>query len=103
MKICEFVAELMSNKDVLLNGHNVLDESVTHTCNLDEKVFAKLHPDQQWMLLCELRKLLSKCDHAYDAGRVARGELTEGDVNRLRSGMGGVEGSDLRTLRGLGG
>ena len=88
---------------VLLNGRNVLDESSTHTFGLDEKLFRKLDPEQQWALLCELRKLGSRLAHAYDDGRIERGEVTEGDVSRLRSGMDGIEGSGLRTLRGLGG
>lgn len=100
MKIISFVAELQGNKEVILNGRNVLDESVTHTFDLDEKVFQKLDVNQQWVLLCEIRKLGSRLSHAYDDARVVRGELTYGDITRIRSGAGGVEGSNLGRLIG---
>ena len=98
IRIASFTAELQGNKEVTLNGRNVLDESATHTFDLDEKVFQKLDPSQQWALLCELRKLGSRLSHAYDDGRVARGELTHGDVSRIRSGAGGVAGSSLGSI-----
>jgi len=98
MKLFEFNVELTSSKEVLLNGRNVLDESATHTFGLDEKLFRKLDAQQQWALLCEIRKLGSRLAHAYDDGRVERGELSEGDVTRIRSGAGGVEGSSLGKL-----
>lgn len=101
MKIISFVAELQGNREVTLNGRNILDESVTHGFDLDEKIFQKLDGRQQWVLLCEMRKLTSRLAHAYDDACVARGELTYGDVERIRSGAKGVDGSNLGPLFGM--
>jgi len=100
MRLIDFVVELHGNGDASLNGRHAMDDSVVQDFHFDEKVFRrKVPPDQQWRILCELRKLLSRVEHAYDDGRTERNELSEGDVKRLRSGAKGVPGTSLPDLR----
>jgi len=75
MKIVELVVELTGSRDCLVNGVNSFDPRAQHA--VDEKTFIRqLSPDQQWHVLCESRKLLSKLEDAYTQARVNRGEVT---------------------------
>lgn len=74
MKIVELVVELTGSKNCLINGVDSFEPRAQHV--FEEKIFLKsLSPDQQWHLLCDVRKLLSKMESAYNEGRAARGEL----------------------------
>jgi hypothetical protein len=95
MRIAELVVELHGNKEVTINGRN----SREGKHGLDEKIFVKqLTAEQQWQILCEARQLLSRLEHAYRQSLVNRGEVSEGDEKRIRSGMGGVPGTKIGSL-----
>jgi len=79
MKIVELTVELTGTKNCLVNGVDSFDSRAHHA--FEEKIFSKsLSPEQQWHLLCDVRKLLSKMEHVYNEGRALRGELP---VDRL--------------------
>ena len=102
MKIIEFTAELHGNRDVTLNGRRVEDSEPL----LEEKaIFKTLTLDQQWMLLCHVRKMLNKLDHTYHKSRVRAGELSMSELDsasrsrhNVSSGSLGVEGTSIRKL-----
>jgi len=81
MKILEWVTEL-HGVDVTLNGRDVMHGG---TLVFEEEIFFKrLHPNQQWALLCEARKLLNRMEDSYERSQVARGEVTQSDYEALR-------------------
>lgn len=81
MKVVELVVELTGTKDCLINGVNSFSSKPQHS--IEEKVFIRqLSPDQQWHVLCELRKLLSKTEDAYTQARINRGEILADKVKR---------------------
>jgi hypothetical protein len=95
MRIVELVVELHGNKEVSINGRN----SREGKHGLDEKIFIRqLAADQQWEVLCEARQLVSRLEHAYRQAMISRGEMTEADEKRIRSGSGGVPGTSLGPL-----
>ena len=90
MRIADFTLELHGSSEVTLNGVNVLTEGKTLHM-LEEAVFLKqLTPQQQWAILCEMRKMLARMESAYNKGRVLRGEITEGDAKTVTSGAQGI-------------
>jgi hypothetical protein len=98
MKILELVVELHGNKEVSINGIPINKGGMLH--HLEEKIFLRqVAPDQQWRILCELRQLLARAEHAYTSGRVLRGEITEGDALAIRSGAEGVPNTGIGRLR----
>lgn len=81
MKILEWVTELRG-VDVTLNGRDILHGG---SLTFEEEIFFKrLHPNQQWALLCEARKLLNRMEDSYERSQVARGEVTQTDYEALR-------------------
>jgi hypothetical protein len=99
MRIVELMVELHGNKEVTINGKNSHDGK--H--RVEEKIFIKqLTAEQQWQVLCEVRQLLSKLDHAYAQAQINRGAYTESDAKklqeRIRSGMDGVPGTKIGRL-----
>ena len=97
MKVAELTIELHTNRDVTINGVDVHREGVLHF--LEEKVFSKqFTPDQQWRALCELKQMTARMEHAYNQGRIARGEITEGNAKLLGVGTTGVSGTILGRL-----
>lgn len=77
--VLELTVELHGNKEVSINGR----PSNSGGGVLEEKLFSRLDPLQQWHVLCELKKLMAKVNFLYTKGRVLRGEITEGDAKRL--------------------
>ena len=97
-KVAEFNVELTGGKESLLNGIHVMDNRMAH--NLDEKIFRRNIPaDQQWAIICELRKMLSKMEHAYQDGRIERREVSPGELGNITSGASGVSGTSLGKLK----
>lgn len=81
MKILEWVTEL-HGVDVTLNGRDIMNGG---TVLFEEEIFfKKLHPNQQWALLCEARKLINRMEDSYETSQVARGEATQADYEVLR-------------------
>jgi len=87
MEIVKFTVEWTGN-ELTING--VRDRGAI----IEEKVFWKnLHPQQQWEVICAANKLVSRLRAAHHKGRVVRGEISEGDADRLLKGAtGGVPG-----------
>jgi len=81
MKILELMVEL-HGADVTVNGRDIMNGG---TLMFEEDIFRKqLHPNQQWAMLCEVRKLLNRMDDAYAQSQVARGEATMDDYDAVR-------------------
>ena len=95
MQLIRFVVELQGSSDASLNGRR-LEEAEPF---IEEKViFNKLPLEQQWIILSQLRKLLNKADHVYQQSRVKHGEISHSDYDRIKSGMKGVPGTNLKPL-----
>ncbi len=96
MHVVELMVELHGVRQVTINGTDVDRGGVLHRA--DEKVFRKqLSPDQQWRVLCEVKQLAARLEHAYRQGRLERGEITE-EKTGTRSGAGGVPGTNIGPL-----
>jgi hypothetical protein len=102
MVIAELKVELTGVSDVLVNGVNALDSRGKH--RLEEKEFLKaLTPEQQHMVICEVRQMLARMVDAHRRRQAAVGAITAEDFERLkksriRSGAGGVRGTDIGPL-----
>lgn len=74
MTVVEIKVELTGSKNCLINGVDSFEPRAQHT--FEEKVFLRqFSPDQQWHVLCDVRKLLCKLESVYNEGRKNRGEL----------------------------
>ena len=72
-------AELVGHSDVRVNGQR-LEEA---DAEIDEKIIEKqLTLDQQWKLICLMKKNINKLYSAYRNARVAQGEISEEDLRR---------------------
>ncbi len=70
---------------------------------IDEKIMVnKLHPEQLWLIMCELQKAARRVNDVYIKARIKAGELTEVDAQKLmegiRSGSEGVTGTRLGSI-----
>lgn len=96
MRVIELMVEMHGVRQVTINGTDVDKGGTLH--QVDEKVFRKqLSPDQQWRVLCEVRQLAARLEHAYRQGRLERGEISE-DGKDLRSGARGIPGTGIGPL-----
>lgn len=78
MRILQLDIDLHGNRDITINGVRMENGHVL----LDETVIRKqLTLDQQFFILCELKKTLSLVEHIYSATKVNRGEMTEKDFD----------------------
>jgi hypothetical protein len=102
MIVAELKVELVGVREVLINGVNVVDSKGKH--RLDEQVFLKgLTPDQQHMVICEVRQMLARMVDAHRRRQAALGEVSDEEFRRLqksrvRSGAGGIAGTDVGPL-----
>lgn len=99
MELLHFNLELVG-QEILLNGipihkgHQGFDESLL-------KKYSNL--DQQWQLMCELRKLCGKIETIYLQNRTRLEEISmaeyESFSRRVSSGMDGIPGTTIGSLR----
>jgi hypothetical protein len=102
MDIAELKVELRGVHEVYLNGVNLQDGRGKHM--LEESVFSReLTLDQQHMIICEVRQLLTRMVDVHNRKRLANGELSSEALvdlqrKRIRSGAKGVPGTGLGPL-----
>jgi hypothetical protein len=95
MHIVRFDAELMGNKQVLVNGHAVQDPRALG--EVDEKLIEKtVDLDQQWQMLTLLKRMTAQLEHVYRKSMVRAGQAPAAKV--IVSGLYGVPGTDLGHL-----
>jgi hypothetical protein len=98
MKLFEVVVEMQGNKELVINGrppHYLRD----HDLPVEEKVIERnVSLEHQWMLLCELKKLVAKLEFAYKKSRIRNGEIT--DSTLITSGAKGVPGTNIGKMPG---
>jgi len=83
MNIIKFDVEFHGDREVTINGKNVLGPD-SHGF-VDEKIFiGQLDAQQQHAVMCMLRQLAEKVWHDYQQGRVNRGEISPKELRRLR-------------------
>ena len=99
MKMLELMVEMTPNKEVRVNGrplHYLRD----HDVPVEEQVIVKNVPlDQQWMVLCELKKIVGKLEFAYRRSRINAGEVTN-PIN-ITTGAAGIPGTNIGKMPGL--
>jgi hypothetical protein len=100
MRILNLTVELHGNKEVSLNGKPLIKGKV----EIDEKViFQQLNLDQQWFIICELKKTLNMLNSTYQRSRVKSGEISMDDYDqaslRIKSAGDGVAGTTIGKLR----
>lgn len=82
MNLIKLDVDLAGNKDVSVNGVNVLASSKARAV-FEESIFKKqLTVDQQHAVACEVCRLAARVWAAYQDMRVARGEITEAERGR---------------------
>lgn len=98
MKLFEIVAEFHGNKEVTVNGRPLQG---LKDCDIpvEEKVIEKnVSLEQQWFLLCEVRKLIGRLEFTYHKSRLRAGGAT--DSRLITSGAKGVGGTSIGKLPG---
>jgi hypothetical protein len=79
MRIFLMDVKLEAGHEVTVNGRRLEDGDA----EIDEKVIGRqLNLEQQWQLICVLKKNINKLYSAYRAKRVAEGEVTEEELVR---------------------
>jgi hypothetical protein len=102
MVIAELKVELVGVNNVLVNGVNTLDSRGKH--RLEETEFMKaLTLEQQHMVICEVRQMLARMVDAHRRRQVATGAMTAEEAekllkSRIKSGAGGIQGTDIGPL-----
>ena len=100
MIIADLRVELHGNKEVTINGVNVQASGCQHI--IEEKIFCKqLTPDQQWLVLCEARKLLAKMEDIYRTNPA--NQITVTPQGKTISVTGGIAGTKIGKLGGSSG
>lgn len=99
MKLLNLQIELQSNKEVTVNGRP-LNYLRNHDIELEEKVIEKnVSLEQQWIVLCEMRKLEARLESAYRKSRIRAGEITESS-KVVSSGAKGIPGTSIGKMPG---
>jgi hypothetical protein len=99
MKLLRFDLELVG-QEILLNGIPIYKGHQ----GFDEKLLEKYsNLEQQWQLMCELRKLCSKIETIYLKNRTKLGEISMDQYESLSKGvtsaMDGIPGTTIGSLR----
>jgi hypothetical protein len=100
MKILNLMVELHGNKEVSLNGSPLTKGKV----DIDEKViFQQLSLDQQWFIICEVKKTLNMLNNTYQRSRVKSGEVSMADYDqaklRIKSASDGIPGTTIGKIK----
>jgi len=96
MKLFEVVVELRGNREITINGRQ-LQYLKDHDMLLEEKILGKnVSLDQQWAVLCEMRKLVAKLEFVYKKSRIRAGEVTNPTL--ITSGAKGINGTIIKSL-----
>jgi hypothetical protein len=75
-QVLKIEAALQGNRLLIVNGQPVETAEV----EIDEKIIGRAPLDQQWFLLCLLKKNLNKLYAEYRLARVQQGEVTEASL-----------------------
>lgn len=99
--LVRFDVNLTGSSEVSVNGLPMNNSKAG--MYIDEKIMLnKLHPEQLWLIYCELQKATRRINDVYIKSRVKAGELTEVDAQKLmdgiRSGSEGVTGTRLGSI-----
>jgi len=90
MIIADLRVELHGNKEVTINGMNVQANQCLHV--MEEQIFRKqLTLDQQWLVLCEARKLLAKMEDAYRTNPLRKQVTPLGTTISVPDGIAGTK------------
>ena len=95
MRIFLLDVELKGRCDVAVNGRRLEDGDA----EIDEKIIAKqLTVEQQWQLICVLKKNINKLYSVYRDARVAQGEITAEDLRHTERKRARTKGPNPRLL-----
>jgi len=95
MRIFFLDVELKSFNEVSVNGRNLAEGDAI----LDEKAIARnLTLDQQWQLICIMKKNINKLYSVYRDARVLSGEITAEDLRKNERKRARAKGPNPRLL-----
>jgi len=95
MRIFLMDVELKGFSDVTVNGRRL----EIGDAEIDEKIIAKkLSLEQQWQLICVMKKNINKLYSIYRDARVAHGEITTEDLRRTEKKRAHAKGPKPRLL-----
>jgi len=95
MRIFLLDVELQGSGDVTVNGRRL----EAGDAEIDEKIIGKkLSLEQQWQLICLMKKNINKVYAVYRDARVARGEITAEDLRRNEHKRARAKGPKPRLL-----
>lgn len=86
--------ELKSFNEVVVNGRNLGDGDAM----IDENAFAKLTLEQQWQIICIMKKNINKMYSVYRDARVLTGEITAEDLRKQERKRARSKGHNPRLL-----
>lgn len=95
MRIFLMDVELKGFNEVTVNGRRL----ETGDAEIDEQIIAKkLSLEQQWQLICVMKKNINKLYAVYRDARVAQGEITAEDLRRTERKRAHSKGHKPRLL-----
>jgi hypothetical protein len=95
MRIFLLDVALQGFNEVTVNGRRL----ETGDAEIDEKIIAKkLSLEQQWQLICVMKKNINKLYAVYRDARVASGEITTEDLRRSERKRAHAKGPKPRLL-----
>lgn len=80
-RVLRMEVEMLGNKLLIVNDQPI----ETGDIELDEKIIGGVSLEQQWFLICLLKKNINKLYHEYRRSRVRQGEVSEARLRELET------------------